>query len=254
MLDVPELLARVVADPDPHLGRKSLPLWRSYLRGYRTACDSLGRPHPHDPLDRDRFQRWIEKRVPMRNEHVTQLTASSCVSPATYAELMADDEAEALDRFVALRAEARAELPAAPKPKPAEKRPPIARTALDLVAEIRERPEKHFGGGWCLGYLWATFSGYVWCERDHGIENSKTKSTLDEFQTWMEERYPFGRGRSWDKIIRFLRLRSPEWSFDSFVEHLEMFRSGEPPTAEDPAIKRLADYIQKRAEENKNKE
>lgn len=235
LFDVPMLIARVAAAPETHIGRKSVALLSAYLMGYSEACDALHVPLPHDPLDGDRFYDWIARQMEFTAEHKSRLNAFACVSPYSYATLIGRDDSEAFDHLLRLRSQAIQEIGKVPTP-------PVARvteftpskTAFEFITLVRARPAMYLGNGWSIADVWALLNGYLWCELDHAIGDSETRRVLSGFQSWMEDRYPFGRGLTWDRIIHFLSLAGSDRAFESFELHLEMYRRGVPSNEPDP--------------------
>jgi hypothetical protein len=84
----------------------------------------------------------------------------------------------------------------------------------------------------------ALLNGGIEAERVHtGV--SSTAALLDNFQLWLEARYPWALGRPWHRILRFQNLWCPERSLDAFWTHFDLFRNGEPPDALTPTGKHM---------------
>ncbi|MEM6501461.1 MAG: hypothetical protein AAF685_06460 [Cyanobacteria bacterium P01_C01_bin.89] len=229
MIDRPTLIARAAKDPKQHLGRRSLKLLHSYLTGYDRACLSLQIPTPHDPLDHELFQNWVYEKLGGRFS----------VSAFCYAELVSADESEALDTYIAFRKEVLSQVGSQPAPAPVLTPDVSAINVFGDLVRIHKRPAMYFGNHWSLTNLWAYFRGYIWFERDCGVELSKNVQVLNGFQQWMETRYPFGAGVPWDRIMHFSSLGSPKISMDSFIKHLDEYQRSQPDSAMDPKSKEI---------------
>jgi hypothetical protein len=94
-----------------------------------------------------------------------------------------------------------------------------------------------FGSEHVRGF-WAFASGYLWAERDLG-QSSVDAGRLDAFQAWMDERYPFGRGGTWARTIRFLAMAVPDREHRMFCEHLDLFLQGADSDVRDPTMDKM---------------
>ena len=112
----------------------------------------------------------------------------------------------------------------------------------DLLAfindeHVRTRPTLYFGAVSLVDGLWAHCSGYRWAERDAGVVDSEARRFMDGFQQWVEARFPFSRGRPWNKTMAFLGLHMREQAWKACLEMIDMYRDGSAsdslsPTAE----------------------
>lgn len=84
---------------------------------------------------------------------------------------------------------------------------------------------------WLRG-MWAMWSGYVWAEKDIGIEDSEDAQNFHNFQMWLDERYPFAKVRNWGKVIEFLGMGVKENAREQFYDHFELFLEGSQPDAQ----------------------
>jgi hypothetical protein len=107
----------------------------------------------------------------------------------------------------------------------------------------------YFGNHRWISSLWAMCNGFLWAERDLGIENSSDAMNMELFQLWLDERYPIAKGRTWDRLFDFLALHSGSWALKEFYEHLEMFLEGDSPDAPSKTIREIVKNAQ--AELNK---
>jgi|GEM_PF-4818238 len=87
--------------------------------------------------------------------------------------------------------------------------------------------------------IWAFCSGFRWAERDIGVVESMAEPLFTFFPRWLAARYPFSRGVPWHRLFHLLALGHAQSAFAQFVEHLELFLSGESPDTEDPAMKTI---------------
>ena len=241
MLDIPQILSRAVADFPQHLGQRSLKRLRSYLVGYGNACCDLQIPYPYDPVD-GQLGDWVENRIKLTPEHESRLNARAGFNPYSYARLISQDESHALDTFLELRELALRDLGATPRTE-AISSPSGHKNAFDLLPDMQKRPGLYLGNDWHLSNLWAYYRGYIWCEKDNGIHESETSTILTGFQEWMEQRYPFAAGITWDRILLFIKVESSRWALQSFTEHLALYLDGEVPDTMDTTMKIILSNI-----------
>lgn len=118
------------------------------------------------------------------------------------------------------------------------------------LEHIRSRTGVYLEGAWTISNVWALVSGFLTCEQDHGCAPA-ARRTMEGFQAWMDDRYPFGRGWPWDRTIHFITLGNREQSFDSFLGQLNLYRAGEPPNTLDPLEREILQNILRHAEARK---
>ncbi len=150
MHDVSTLIHRAAASPEVHLGRKSLQLLRSYLTVYDIACAAFELPRPHDDLDFTHFQRWLQQRLTMTEEHRNRMNAYSCLSGYSYAQLITCDDSEALEKFIEIRKMALDEFGKSPPQKGYVNKKQAARKLFDLILDMRQLPAMYFGNHWTI--------------------------------------------------------------------------------------------------------
>jgi hypothetical protein len=151
--------------------------------------------------------------------------------------LQSADEAEALEVYLDLWSAALGEYRAARGAPARRRRFGEAASLIGQIQLIRQRPGMWFGSEHIRGF-WAFASGYRWAERDLG-QSSVDARRLDAFQTWMDERYPFGRGGTWARTIRFLAMAVPNREYRMFCEHLDLFLEGADFDAPDPTMDKM---------------
>lgn len=221
------LLNRLREDPMEHIGYVSVEQIGAYFVGYETALQFYGLPELCRNLSRKRFQAWFDSKAKLERQNMESL----CL-------LLTDDEDKAFELYFELfdsaMEECRDDLVQCPEP------PAIDLTQLNLEKTFlsfisadyfQQRPAKYLGGGSQTRRLWAACSGFLWAEKDRGIENSSDAMNLEMFQHWLDERYPFAKGRPWFKLFYFLEIGSNKRALESFYEHLEMFLEGDEPNA-----------------------
>jgi hypothetical protein len=120
-----------------------------------------------------------------------------------------------------------------------------SRTLIDFILDkegIRKRPAMYFGYDQISG-LWAMCSGFLWAEQDLGIADSSDAMNLEMFQLWIDERYPIGKGQTWNKLFYFEALGSESDALEKFYEDFEIFLEGKeansPPKWVEVAIENI---------------
>lgn len=235
-LSIEGLHRRVRLAPVVHLGERSTRTLGAYECGYDAGVEHHGGGPLIDELG-DYFREFIGAQVAFTDEHNSRLNAWTCFSPRSYALLQSADEAESLDRYLDLRAEALAAYRAAGGKPGAVQRWSGKASLLELIMTMRKRPGMYFGTAH-VGNFWAFASGFRWAEHDLG-QASIDVARLQKFQVWMDERYPFGRGGSWARTIRFLAMAQPDRECPMFYEHLDVFLGGAGPDAPDPGMEKM---------------
>jgi hypothetical protein len=116
---------------------------------------------------------------------------------------------------------------------------------IDFILDkegIRKRPAMYFGYDQISG-LWAMCSGFLWAEQDLGIADSSDAMNLEMFQLWIDERYPIGKGQTWNKLFYFEALGSESDALEKFYEDFEIFLEGKeansPPKWVEVAIENI---------------
>jgi len=111
--------------------------------------------------------------------------------------------------------------------------------------QVRTRPGLHFGSVDHVGGLWALCSGYLWAERDAGVADSETRRFLEGFQSWVEARFPFSRGRPWNKTVDFLGLHQREQAWKLCQELIDMYREGKTSDSLSPTAEKMLNGLTK---------
>ncbi len=220
------LFERIRESPLEHIGGYSPQLIFSYFVGYEHGIRHYGKPAPKGFGPHE--QRLWSLQTPNAN-------------PASVSELMTDTDADAFDLFFAFYRRA-LDNPKEIQPGTVEYEK-IDQTLTEFVLgeSIRKRPAMYFGNEKWLPNLWAFCSGYLWAERDMGITDSADRQTFNGFQAWLDERYPFAKGRNWGKLMSYLGLGSSRQALDKFYDHFETFLEGTPP---DGQTKQCREWIQ----------
>jgi len=237
-----DLLERAAADPEAHLGRRSLKALEAYLTGHNTGLRTYGVADVRDSIDGDAFRIWVNSRLEMREEHERTFSLVSC------AELMSGTDYEAFDTYLKLLRQAERECPSA-GPVPKLMAPPI-REAIPLQVVLKpvlDCPAMYFGDDSSTHQLFAFCNGFLGAENDIGVDGPENRQLLQMFQEWLDCRYPFGKGRPWGHTLYFLSLGSGGRSFAAFASYMEMFLNGERPDAMHPAVKEVVENVLKHA-------
>ena len=215
---------RLRSDPVTHLGRKSVHLIMAYELGYELGQTRHGVPLLAPDISWPKMQEWVERKFQWTAEMGCRQNV------AGFAQLMAADEAGAFDFYFEMRDTASRELPSAVDNTGTETMPFAKSELVDFIASesFRERASVILGRR-RLDALWALCSGFTWAERDNGITTSPAQNFTTQFQQWIEDRYPFAKGRPWNKTLDFLVLDSSERAWTAFYDALDSFLAGQRP-------------------------
>ncbi len=71
------------------------------------------------------------------------------------------------------------------------------------------------------------------------------KSSFQGFQTWIEQRYPFGRDRSWDKILHIINVSSTKMALEDFFKHWYLYKNNHSVNTLDPTTTEIIANIKK---------
>lgn len=228
------LWSRLRTDPINHLGRKSPCLIGPYEIGYELALQRWEKPPLKDPVNWAAMQNWAE-------HHFGWTADMGCRQNLVgFSMLTSIDEASAFDRFFELDNAARQELRAIPAPGQEHFTYTDDPRLVEFIRSerFRSRPGMFLGGPRLDG-LRAICNGYVWAERDLGVQGSAEQQMLTGFQHWMESRYPFAKACPWERTIDFLALHSNERAWAAFYDLFGMYCAGRNPDALSPAGERI---------------
>lgn len=245
------LVDRVRRAPAEHLGARSPASLDKYVTGYECAL----RHYSGGPLVDEVgawFHNWVNDRIDLTQEHASRLNARNCISPGWYALMLSEDEHEAFETYIKLRESALADARTAGADAgvvcSALQDQDGSSALFDVLRLVLKRPEMYFDD---VMQIWALISGFRWAEHDLEIRSIEA-ARMDAFQSWVDERYPFGRGQIWARTFRFLAMNVGPRSLHMFREHLEMFLSGGAPDSPDPGMETMLKSIVEYAETLKN--
>lgn len=216
-----DLLERIREQPLEHLGGYSPTMFPTYFSGYSQALSVHDKPEIDGSYGLYDLNRWFVSNV--------YAGPQGC---ASYCRLLTDTDSKALDLFYEFRRIAKAS--DWKEENPVESFAADGSiTILELIQSeaLRKRPAMYFGNGEWLPGLWAMWNGYVWAEKDIGIENSNDSEVFRGFQDWLQERFPFAQGANFGKLFQFLALNIQDKAFENFFDHLELFLDGSPSDA-----------------------
>ena len=94
---------------------------------------------------------------------------------------------------------------------------------------IRKRPGMYFGNDAAASHIWSLISGCRWAEINETGEPGKACAFQIQFQSWVEERFPFSKGIPWYRTFYFVSVSSSDWSLKTFFDHFDLFQAGERP-------------------------
>jgi hypothetical protein len=243
------LFERIREDPIEHLGGYSPELIHPYFMGYRNAR----RFHRAKPvIGRFGLLEYLD--------WFTENVYGGQAGFAAFCHLLTDSDENALELFFEFREIRLKELELAPAAEVAEKADlnddsaveHISITSLTLHETMRTKTALYFGNHSWLRGMWAMWSGYIWAERDMGIESSQDAKNFYNFQTWIDQRYQFAIARNWGKVMDFLGMGVNANAREQFYDHFELFLEGAPPDAQTKPMKEwiaacLADVKERQA-------
>jgi hypothetical protein len=250
IIEYERVLYRIKENPFEHLGRRSVSEIHGYFFGYELARDFWKQPKLCRRIGFEQFREWLKSKVHLCRQGM-----------ATFCLLLTEDERQAFDLYFELYDTALEECKNALTICNQEQLQIIpdqtkkSQTLVNFLLEpqIREKPALYFGNHRWVSGLWAICNGSVWSEKDMGIENSSDAMNLELFQLWLDERYPIGKGQTWDKLFYFLALHSEKWALNEFYEHFEMFLEGDLPDALSKTNREILKNVQNQIEKEKEK-
>lgn len=250
IVEYESVLYRIRENPIEHLGRRSVSEIYAYFIGYDEARRIYWQPELPRRISRERFKKWFDSKVHLCRQNMQ----SFCL-------LLTEDEREAFELYFELYdaalEECKDELSVIKQEQSsfgADKREKNG-TLIEFLLKtpFRERPAMYFGNHRWINSLWAMCSGFLWAEKDLGIENSSDAINMELFQLWLDERYPIAKGRTWDRLFDFLALHYESGALNQFYEHLEMFLEGNSPDEPSKTIKEILKNAQDDIEKGRGK-
>jgi hypothetical protein len=224
------LFDRIREQPPDHLGGYSPKFLWNYFFGYSQALAVHNAPQIEGSFGLYDFNRWF-----ISNAY------SGPQGFGSYCELLTNTDNQALDLFFEFRRIAKA---GEWKEENPLERPATdgSTTFLELIRSeaLQKRPAMYFGNGERVTGLWVMWNGYVWAEKDLGVKDSPDIKVFEDFQKWLDERFPFAQGANFGKIFQFLALDVSDKAFENFFDHLELFLAG---GAADANTKRFQTFL-----------
>lgn len=248
LIEYESVLYRIRENPIEHLGKRSVSEIHSYFFGYDLARTFWQQPELCRRIPLERFREWINSKVHLRRHNMTSL----CL-------LLAEDERQAFDLYFELYdsalEECKADLTTCNQEQFPVRTDEIekSKTLVSFLFEapIREKTALYFGNHRWISGLWTMCNGFLWAEKDMGIENSSDAMNLELFKTWLDERYPIAEGKPWDRLFDFLALHYEKGALKEFYEHFEMFLEGDSPDATSKTVKEILKNVQKQMDKEK---
>lgn len=232
-----DLIARIMRDPVACLGVRSPQTLQSFLTGYSFALAHHRSGRVVECIEFRGFCDWYTAQLTFRAGHAASgMNPFAAFGPTSIALLLAEDEREALDVYVAARERYRSEGGAVGAERDWKMmEEPIVTWLLSA--------KKH---AWLwfrdIAHLWAHVNGFITAERDHGTPSLEV-ALLARFETWLRARYPFADGAPWLRIFRILSMGNPRADVEAFYEHLDMFLAQESPDAVDRSTTAMLEGI-----------
>jgi hypothetical protein len=250
IIEYESVLYRIKENPIEHLGRRSVTEIRSYFMGYEFARQFWQQPELCRRISWERFREWFNSKVHLCRQNMQ----SFCL-------LLTEDEGQAFDLYFELYdaalKECKDDLIICNQKQELINPDEIKKTntLIEFLfkAPIREKPALYFGNHRWISSLWAMCNGFIWAEKDMGIENSSDAINFELFQLWLDDRYPIAKGRNWDRLFDFFALHSESGALKEFYEHLEMFLEGDAPDATSKTIKEIVKNAKEQIEKEKDK-
>lgn len=229
------LFERIKDNPVEHLGGYSPKLLSSYFMGYGDALRFHGRPRVSGRLGPREFLDWFRDNLYGGREGF-----------GAFCLLLTDSEEKALELFFEFRALRLKQLDDNPSDAEASDLNDdsdlgrLSMTSLTLHETMRTKTVLYFGNDSWLRGMWAMWSGYIWAEKDIGIENSQDTQNFYNFPSWLNSRYKFTTSPNWGKVMEFLGMGVKENAREQFYDHFELFLEGAAP---DGQTNRMTEWI-----------
>jgi len=237
-----DLIARIMRDPVAYLGVRSPQTLQSFLTGYSFALAHHRTGRVVECVEFRGFCDWYTAQLTFRAGHAASgMNPFAAFGPTSIALLLAEDEREALDVYVAARERYRSEGGAVGAERDWKM------MEEPLVTWLLSAKERWWSWFRDISGLWAHVNGFITAERDHGTPSLEV-ALLARFETWLRARYPFADGAPWLRIFRILSMGNPREDVEAFYEHLDMFLAQESPDAVDRSTTAMLEGIRAHVE------
>lgn len=221
-----EILRRCCEAPEAHLAELTFAQFQAYELGYRFGGLEM------EDFDEDVFMRAVKEDYGVQD--------SWPFNVATTGFLVAvEGDQLALARYLSYRERFA-------KRTDGKRRHTTRHDLLEMLSDregIRKRPAMYFGNDPSASHIWSMMSGFRWAEIDECGEQGQASAFLTQFQSWIEERFPFSKGIPWHRTLFFVSLGSSSRSLGTFFDCFDLFRSGEASDSPSRAARIMMESI-----------
>ena len=208
-----DILKRCCDSPCDHLAEPSFSQFQAYSFGYE-----LHTALKNEDFDNDAFTAAVKEDYGVQGSWPFNVVTTGFL-------VAAEGKKGALPKYLEYR-----ERLAKPTDEQRESR--AAHDLLEILSSkdsIRKRPGMYLGNDAAASHMWSLISGCRWAEIYETGEPGKACAFQIQFQSWVEERFPFSRGIPWCRTFYFVSLSCSDRSLKTFFDHFDLFRSGERP-------------------------
>jgi hypothetical protein len=231
MIDETELILEIAKSPTEYLTDKSLDALHAFLMGVDAGLAAHGKGPLVSGVDQQFLRDWFYRNLLVAEEHASRMNAFNCMSPSAFCELMCDGEQDAFELYIKTRKEAFLASPN-PKDKSDDGFRMSKKSFFEFIEFVKKRPGMYVTNWDILAYD-NMARGFVYAEEIILGISSDLKIELEAFKEWLDQRYPYGVGRPFSKVIKFTSTGQRHTDIEYFEEHLDMFRGNESPDASD---------------------
>lgn len=241
-----ELIFKIAKEPKQFLTDKSINCLDAFILGFDAGLIFHGKETSFGQNDKQFINEWVFNELFVTEEHSNRMNAFNCVSPQSYSELITNGEEEAFDQYIKIHREAYI---AKPKhSEHAEKDTLMQRDFFKLIESVKKRPGMYVME-WDIAAYENIALGFIYAEERIIKISSSLGKELSEFKSWLDDRYPYGGGIHFSKVIKFTSMGQRLSDIEYFEEHLGMFRNNEasdsPDRTNELMIKNILEHAEK---------
>jgi hypothetical protein len=225
-----ELVFKIAKKPDKFLIDKSLNSLLCFELGVDAGLAYHNKPHLRQVPSRDFFFNWVLKDFETAEEHRKRLNGLNCLSPTSYSILMSNGQEDAFDIYIRMLKEACLVAPKSNQDEDNSNYPSLP--FFEFIESVKKRPGM-YSLEWNIIAYENILNGFIFAEEKLLNKKSTLSSEITDFKKWLDERYPFGIGRPFSKVISFVSVGHRLAEIDFFEEHYEMFTQKLPSDTPD---------------------
>jgi hypothetical protein len=247
MIDETELILEIAKSPNMYLTDKLLDSLHSFLMGVDAGLSAHGKEPIKSKADCKFIRDWFFKEFLVTEEHASRVNAFNCMSPYSFCELMCGGEQDAFDHYIKTRKEAFLASPKGENENAVELRLPEM-GFFEFIEYVKKRPGMYVMKWDVLAYE-DIARGFIYAEEYLLNIDSELKRELTGFKEWLDQRYPYGVGRPFSKVIKFTSAGQLHTDIEYLEECLDMYRGNEAPDSVDRTqelmIKNILEHTKK---------